>query len=590
MGRPASENSVAAAFIQCARLGFRRARAVFVLCSLASCGNGQGTASNSGASGGVAGALASSGGGRSSGGSQWGSSGGVGAKANGGAAGAANSSGGALHAGGASSNTAGGLAGGGASGGANVGGGGSSASGGTAATGGIHGTKDDPEPGGPLPVLWLTTPGADDPDAIGDEDEPGALRVIEAHDGTLSNPNSFATSAASLETPVSIHVHGRSSSTFAKKSYALEFRDANGVQVKHPFLGLPKESDWILHGPYPDKTYLRNALVYWLGRETYRLPNGSTEPGRWNPRTRFVEIYINARYWGVYVVVEKIKADADRVDVDRPAPDAQSGDVSGGYIIRREGGGDPTEGKDWVSGVNQLVYTHHYPKVSELSGAQRDFIRDYFDDFETMMNGSDWKDATRGYPAWVDVTTLLDYFLAMEWTNNIDGYFKSVYFVKHAQSQGGKLSWGPLWDFDIALGNADYRDGNDPKNWVYLTEGTEASSYSPPGEVPFIPPYVTRLWGDSEFRTSLRCRWETLRKGPFGFTPIEAQIDAWVTRLADAEKRDHARWPVIGQKLWPNPVALPSYAAEIDYLKTFLHQRFEFLDAQLAKMGAGTCR
>jgi hypothetical protein len=88
----------------------------------------------------------------------------------------------------------------------------------------------------------------------------------------------------------------------------------------------------------------------------------------------------------------------------------------------------------------------------------------------------------------------------------------------------------------------------------------------------------------------LRCRWETLRKGPFGFAPIDAQIDAWVTRLASAEKRDHARWPVIGERLWPNPVALPTYAAEIDYLKTFLHQRFEFLDTQLAKMGTGTCR
>lgn len=507
----------------------------------------------------------------------------------GGAGGASTASGGASQAGGAH-NAGGGMAGAGAGGVSGGGTGGISSASGGAATGGARSTKDYPEPNGPVPVLWLTTPNAVEPDDIGDEDEAGALRVIEAHDGTLSNPDSFATGAATLETPIAIHVHGRSSSTFAKKSYALEFRDASGNQVKHQLLGLPKESDWVLHGPYPDKTYLRNALVYWLGREIYRLPDGSIEPGRWSPRTRFVEIYINARYWGVYVVVEKIKADADRVDVDRPAPDAQSGDLSGGYIIRREGAGDASEGKDWVSRVDELVYTHHYPKVQDLSDAQRDFIRGYFDDFETMMNSGSWNDPTRGYAAWVDVTSLLDYFLAMEWTNNIDGYFKSVYFVKHAESQGGKLSWGPLWDFDIALGNANYRHGDDAKNWVYLTKGTEASSYSPPGEVPFIPPYVTRLWSDASFRTLLRCRWETLRKGPLGFMPIEAQIDAWVARLANAEMRDHARWPVIGQKLWPNPAALPSYAAEIDYLKTFMHSRFEFLDAQLAMMGPGTCR
>jgi hypothetical protein len=471
-----------------------------------------------------------------------------------------------------------------------IGGQAGSATGGSAGqAGGTKGPEDYPEPSGPLPVLWLTTPGATDPDDIGDADEPGSLRVIEAHDGTHSDPNAFATAAATLETNIVIHTHGRSSTSFDKKSFALEFEDANGMQMKQKLLGLPKESDWILHGPYPDKTYLRNALVYWLGRETYRLPDQSFERERWNPRTRFVEIYINARYWGVYVVVEKIKADADRVDVDRPAPDTASGDISGGYIIRREGAGDASEGRDWVSGVHQLVYTHHYPKVDDLTDAQREYIRDYFDDFETMMQGGRWKEPGLGYQDWIDVTSLLDYFLAMEWTNNVDGYFKSVYFVKHARVQGAKLSFGPLWDFDLALGNADYRNGDDPMNWVHLTPGTEASTHSPPDEVPFIPPYVTRLWGDEEFRTLLRCRWEVLRGGPFALTLIDAQIDAWVARLAVAEARDHARWPVIGTRLWPNPAALPSYAAEITYLKTFIRQRFEFLDGALATLGPGAC-
>jgi hypothetical protein len=484
-------------------------------------------------------------------------------------------------------NAAGADAGNGAGGFANAAGAGGDGHSATGGKGGHH--EPDVEPSGPLPVFWLTLPEKPDPDDIGEPEEPGALRVIEAHDGMHANPDGFATAPATLEAPINLHVRGRSSSRFDKKSFSLELEDASGNQVKLPLLGLPKESDWVLHGPYSDKTYLRNALMYWLGRELYRLPDGTIERGRWSPRTRFVEIYINGRYWGVYVAVEKVKADADRVDVDRPALDAAAGDLSGGYIIRREGGGDAADGKDWVSGVNHLVYTHHYPRLPDMSAAQREYIRDYFDDFEAMMEGSSWNDPKLGYPAWLDVTSVLDYFLAMEWTNNVDGYFKSVYLVKHAASQGGKLAFGPLWDFDIALGNANYRNGDDPNNWVYRTPGTEKAAYTPPGNVPYIPPYVTRLWNDGSFRRKLRCRWEALRQGPLDHAPIEAKIDTWVEALEDAELRDHARWPVIGARLWPNPVAWGSYAEEIAYLKQFMRQRFQFLDVELAKLAPEPC-
>jgi len=466
--------------------------------------------------------------------------------------------------------------------------------------GGAGGGSDDSdvEPSGPLPVLWLTLPERSDPGDIGEADEFGTLRVIEGQVEMHASPEGFATAPATLETPINMHARGGSSLSFEKKSFSLELEDATGEQVKLPLLGLPKESDWVLHGPYSDKTYLRNALMYWLGREIYRLPDGTIERGRWSPRTRFVEVYINARYWGVYVVVEKIKADSDRVDVDRPALDASAdssgadaigGDLSGGYIIRREGAGDAAEGEDWVSSVNQLVYTFHYPRLEDLSTAQSEYIQGYFDEFESMMQSSSWNDAQLGYPAWLDVTSALDYFLAMEWSNNVDGYFKSVYFVKHAQSQGGKLSFGPLWDFDIALGNADYRDGDDFRNWVYDTRGAEGADYTPPGVVAYIPPYVTRLWGDPSFRRALRCRWEALRAGPLAHERIEGKIATWVEALGDAERRDHARWPVLGARLWPNPVAWATYAEEVEYLERFMRQRFQFLDQELAELAPGQC-
>jgi hypothetical protein len=462
-----------------------------------------------------------------------------------------------------------------------VGGGESSTSG-----GGSGGPYD---PDGTPAVLWVVLPSISDIDDIPDTDVDGQMRVISQHDGTHADPAAFATLPAEVETSVTLHVRGNSSSGFAKKSYALELHDSGGSQVKLKLLGMPKESDWVLHGPYSDKTYLRNALAYWLGREIYRASDGNIEPGRWNPRTRFTEVYINAEYVGVYVLIEKIKADSDRVDVDRPAVSAASGDLTGGYIIRREGAGDISEGKDWVSSVDELVYTHHYPRLEDSSPDQLSYIRGYFDDFESLMASDHWDDANTGYLPRIDLTSWLDYFLAMEWSNNIDGYFKSVYFVKHADTKGGALSLGPLWDFDIAFGNANYRNGDHVENWVHEMMGTEDTAYDPPGAVPFIAPYFAKLWTDPNFTRALSCRWQTLRAGPLASSTVGARLDAWAKQLAQAEKRDHQRWPVLGKKLWPNPVAWNTYAEEVSYLKTFTARRFEFLDASLPELGPGNC-
>lgn len=83
-----------------------------------------------------------------------------------------------------------------------------------------------------------------------------------------------------------IEIRGSSSQMFEKKNYGLETRDEAGNNLNVSLLGMPEENDWMLHGPFSDKSLMRNALAY-------HLANGT---GRWSPRTRYCELYINDDY------------------------------------------------------------------------------------------------------------------------------------------------------------------------------------------------------------------------------------------------------------------------------------------------------
>ncbi len=132
-----------------------------------------------------------------------------------------------------------------------------------------------------------------------------------------------------------INLRGRASLRYPKHSYTLKMVDAEENPLKVSLLGLPKESDWVLYGPYPDKTLMRDVLAYDL----------SNAIGRWAPRARFVEIFVNENggkisqrdYQGVYVFEEKVKRDKNRVNIEKLGPeDNAEPALSGGYIFKKD--------------------------------------------------------------------------------------------------------------------------------------------------------------------------------------------------------------------------------------------------------------
>lgn len=132
-----------------------------------------------------------------------------------------------------------------------------------------------------------------------------------------------------------MNVRGHASRRYPKHSFTFRAIDENDEKLKISVFGFPKETEWVLYAPYPDKTLMRDVLAYEL----------SNLMGRWAPRTRFVEVFVNQTggrltmedYAGVYVFEDKITRGADRVDIARLRPDENSEPaITGGYLFKKD--------------------------------------------------------------------------------------------------------------------------------------------------------------------------------------------------------------------------------------------------------------
>ncbi len=415
-----------------------------------------------------------------------------------------------------------------------------------------------------VPVLWMTVGGA----ALQkDVEVTGELTVIEdvleTESGEHVDPR---TRPPALVSRVAIDVHGNFTATLPKKPLNLELRDEAGAEVERPLLGMPKGSDWVLLACYTDKTCLRSAIVL----------DVAAQLGRWNPRFRFVELYVDGKYQGLYNLVERVRRDKHRLDLPKPAADAEAGDLTGGNDFRKEGGGKGN-GRDWKSRTG-FVWTYHYPRHDEITPAQKRYLGDHMTKFEDAVRGPAWADPKAGYRAFLDLPTLVDYALIQELVNGWDGYARSIYFLKRPTADGGLVEHVPLWDFDLAFGNISMGTNFRTDTWAYENPRTGADA------VAFFYP---KIWSDPPFRDALRCRWEALRKEIVVQAAIDAKIAAWTRQIAPSIARDQKTWKTLGKSIYPNHVAFATYDEEVAWLRSWIDARIRWLDAHLPGRCAG---
>jgi hypothetical protein len=375
---------------------------------------------------------------------------------------------------------------------------------------------------------------------------------------------------------VGIEYRGCSSQMFDKKSYGFETWDMNGEDMDVALAGFPAEEDWILYGPFSDKALLRNVVIYAL----------SNEIGRYATRTAFCELYLNGRYEGIYVLMEKVKRDANRVAISKLKED----DITGGYILKIDktcgdaaGEADYTEAISFPSvydgsgdpdGERKIHFLYDYPDPEDIGTAETAYIQQYVHDFESALMADDFADPTTGYQQYVDVDSFIDFFLLNELAHNPDAYRLSTFMHK---DKGGKLKMGPIWDFNIAFGNVDYCSAWVTNDWAY-----RFNDYCPEDfwQVPF---WWKRLLEDPGFVSALKTRWNTLRQGAFSAAFIDSLMTTSRTELeeAGALARNFDRWQVLGTYVWPNFYVGQTYDEEYEYLRQWIADRLTWMDAAI---------
>jgi hypothetical protein len=419
-----------------------------------------------------------------------------------------------------------------------------------------------------LPIIIINTYGVEIPD------EPkitGQMGIIDNGPGILNNqydpPNDY-------NGFIGIEVRGQSSQMFPKKSYGFETRDEQGENLNVPLLGMPEENDWILYAPYSDKSMLRNFITFYMGSKL--------DP--YCTRMAYCEVIVNNDYKGVYILMEKIKKDENRVNIATLKPEDISGDeLTGGYIVKVDKI-DPgfIYGVDgWKSiptppypNAMNITFQYYYPEAEDLVPQQANYIKNYITIAENSLTGSNFNDPDDGYNKYFNTGSFVDQMILCEISKEVDKYRYSTYFYKEKDSDGGKLFAGPAWDFNLGYSNVDYwPPGNSYTGWIYnLVENN-------PWSIMF---WWKRLMEDTYYRNLLKTRWHYLRQNELSNNNLEYTIDSVVNYIDEAQQRNYVRWPILGQYVWPNYNWQGNdYGDEVEFFETWFFNRLSWIDANI---------
>lgn len=367
-----------------------------------------------------------------------------------------------------------------------------------------------------------------------------------------------------LVTDITINTRGQSSLNNPKKQYTIAFKDDNGLENPLEILGMPKHDKWVLNGSYGDKSLIRNHLAYKMAGQVMEYA----------PRTKYVEVYLNEtgdknisfdkHYIGVYLLIEKIERGIDRVDIDKN--EGEYNDIS--FIIARDKikYGDIVLATDWGKLEEDIIVDEYgkvsmrtvisvsYPGKSKLTQEYEDEIRDYINKFEYTLRSSNFNNSKDGYRKYIDVDSFVNFSMINEIFKNIDGGDVSTFFYKGI---GEKIKAGPVWDFDLTLGNTTVDQINDPTGFRMINTL-----------------WFNRLFQDSFFANRYsKVLYPFYRSKMWQIDKINHMIDEAVNDLGPAITRNSNRWYMDYGEL--------EYGKEINDIKTFLEKRLRWMDEHI---------
>ncbi len=405
-----------------------------------------------------------------------------------------------------------------------------------------------------LPIVIITTDINPDTGQLTEiPDDPkilASMKIISRPNGArnyLTDSNN--TDFLNYNGRIKIEIKGSTSQLLDKKPYSLTTLQDDDISNNNvSILDMPSENDWILNALSFDSSLIRDYLSFSL----------SNNLGNYAPRGKYCEVVINGDYKGLYLLMEKIKIDSNRVNIQKMNPsDISTPNITGGYITKCDKtNGDPIAWTFNNTIGNDVYFIHDTPNPNTITAEQNNYIYNEFDSLETIMNVQN-ASITTGFPSKIDIPSFIDYMLLCELASNVDSYQFSTYFHK---DRNGKLRAGPIWDFNLAYGLDVFGDRSQTNIWQFDNgDNIGASFWKNLYLNPIYKCYLSKRWNDI-----------TATNQPLNYYVIANQIDHLSEQLSESRIRENQRWNTIG-----------NYNETISNLKTWIQTRINWMNTNL---------
>ncbi len=380
-----------------------------------------------------------------------------------------------------------------------------------------------------LPIVILDTNGVEPPINTRfektDPDEPtkgifipieGVEPYVEGHITILADSETGInrlTDTPEYTGRIKIKRRGNSSMSYEKAQWLIKLMTESDEEIEEDILGMGEENEWVLNGTMTDKSMLRNYIAYSIASEI--MP--------YTPDGRYCEVLIKNEdkysYQGLYLMSENIKHGTGRVNLSAYDPDT----VINSFLCRRDRYDVDALTLDNYARLNDLSEEYLallYPSKYRATDDMISYVNKEINNFEETIYSDD-PEVYSKYPDIIDVDSFVDYFLINEYFCNYDAGNNSTYFYK---DRGGKLTMGPVWDYDGAIDNYKFEALN-----------VETIAFH-------TKPWFDRLCMDKDFVLKLEKRYLELKRTTLNNDHVMDKIDETVQYLGGAIDREWYRW------------------------------------------------
>lgn len=364
------------------------------------------------------------------------------------------------------------------------------------------------------------------------------------------------------EYPILFRVRGNYSATHDNKAFRLKYNDGKSHHVmKGGHNESPvKAKKWVLINSYRDKTLMRNPVAWAMSKRGEM---------KWTPWSQVVDLVVNGDYHGTYTIADHVDVHEGRLEItEMSETDIDKETITGGYYVEVDNNASREPYYFYSTYGNPISI--HEPDDDVMQGEQFQYIRDTWNNMESVVFGADYKDPDKGMRSVLDMETFLRHILVSEFNGNTDMLCQVFLYKERGDDH---FYVGPVWDADLALENDQTTyPANERMDWTYKVRDTGNWTG-----------FVDRVLSDPSAFAQLQGMWARLRKaGKFEPDDVAADVDSLREEVRASANLNFIRWPYLNQWLSLNPEVPGSWEKEVDRVRDFVYNRVAWMDEMLS--------